>query len=496
MAPPAVRRSYTVHPSTVPWHNSHARVKALCGPVGSGKSTAACMELFFAMRESAIPLEILVLRESYRQLHDSTRKTWLYWFPEHDQGGPSAYEKQNETIHVTVPNVDGLVLTHHIAFRHARRAEEASNLLSTEYAIIWFEEPVPAYQMDEGVVGAGLPYEFFTLAMSRLRQAGAHRRHVLLTFNPPHRYHWTYKEFWRPECKTAETRDATLADLGYAFVKQPAFENTANLPAGYYHELLKRFDPELARRFIMGEVVTLYPGERVFPEVFEHRHMIDGGLDVIPGVEAVIGFDFGLTPAALICQVSPTGQLRIYEEIQLFNAGAERLCETLAGTLRGPRFHRITSWRCWADPAGQQRAQTDEKTMYQLLAAHGFVCRPGAIDYESRRQAVKQRFSRLIPESADAAVLIDMNACPILSEGLLGGYRYPTSTDFRQGIRPLKNQFSHLCDALQYICTGEYGLTDGTARMADVDAAPPKRPRYNPLDTTRKAGQGRSWMVH
>lgn len=490
-----VERAYNCHSSIVPWHNSPLQVKALCGPMGSGKSTAACMELYFAMRESPVPLEILVLRESYRQLHDSTKKTWLYWFPDQENGGPSIWEAQNQTLHVTVPNVDGIKLTHHIAFRHARRPEEASNLLSTEYAIIWFEEPVPAYQMEEGIVGAGLPYEFFTLAMGRLRQAGAHRYHLLLTFNPPHRYHWTYKEFWRPELRSAEAKAAKLADLGYCFVKQPAFENIKHLRAGYYDDLLKRFDPELARRFIMGEVVTLYPGERVFPECFETRHMVDG-LTPVPGIDLVIGFDFGLTPAALLCQVLPSGQLRIYEEIQLFNAGAERLAEHLSAVLKGERYRGITSWRCWADPAGAAKSQTDEKTMYSILAAHGFSCTAGAIDWESRRQAVKQRLTRLTPDSGDPALLIDQNACPILCEGMMGGYRYPTSTDGRLSIRPLKNQFSHLADALQYVCTGEFGLLDGTARHADV-AAPKKLPRFNPLDTDRpRAHGGRSWMVH
>jgi hypothetical protein len=284
-------------------------------------------------------------------------------------------------------------------------------------------------------------------------------------------------------------------ELGYCFVKQPAFENVKWLPAGYYNELLKRFDPELARRFIMGEVVTLYPGERVFPEVFETRHFMDG-LAVVPGVDLVLGFDFGLTPACLIGQVSLQGQLRIYEEIQLFNAGAERLCEQLLVVLKDARYKGVRSWRCWADPAGQQRAQTDEKTMYQLLARHGFECRPGAVDWESRRQGVKQRFTRTVPESGEPMVLIDQNACPVLCEGLLGGYRYPTATDGRLGIRPLKNQFSHLCDALQYLITGEYGLLDGEARAAAALAAPQKRPRFDPLARQNQARGGRSWMVH
>jgi hypothetical protein len=456
----------------------------MSGPVGSGKSSWACFEFFFMMQEALEPLRFCVIRESYRQLHDSTRRTWDYWF-----GQFSRYLKQEETILVTVKNTEGHALTHELLLRHARRPEEASNFMSTEYAGFWFEEPVPALQVSEGVVGAGLSKEIFDMAGMRLRQPEAHRVNILLTFNPPHRYHWVYREFWRPECKTAEEREAKMKELGYALFRQPAYENEKHLRAGYYKDLLNRLDPELAKRFVLGEPVTMYPGERVFPEAIEGMHFVER-LEPIQDCPLVFGFDFGLTPACLITQVLPSGRLICLLEIQLFNAGIDRLAEQLKGVVNEPRFKGL-EWRSWGDPAGAQRAQTDEKTCFGVLAEHGFPVSPGAQDWESRRLSVKQRFQRSY--DGKPGILIDSNACPTLSEGLLGGYRYPRASDGRILPRPLKNQFSHLCDALQYICTGEFHVASGMHKAEDRRQRALRAQRFNPLADPVPLRRG-TWM--
>ena len=466
-------KQYRPHSSVVPFHESNAEVKALCGPVGSGKSSAACVEMFFLFRESTIPLRALVLRESYRQLHDSTRKTWDFWF-----GGCSQYIKSEETVRVTLPGIDGVERTHEIHFRHARRADEVSNFLSTEYALIWLEEPVPAFDAAQGLVGGGLPEGVFTIVTQRLRQPGAHRRHVLLTFNPPNTHHWIYKTFFKPSSED-------LQRLDYALFRQPAFENADHLPPRYYDKMLERLSPEMADRFVRGLPVTIYPGVRVFSEFQELLHL---GEALMPnrGLPLVIAFDFGLTPVALIGQVHPAGRVEVYREVQLWNAGVQKLGEELTRVLHD-EFEGWEKWRCWGDPAGTQRAQTDEKTCFDVLATMGFHVQPGAIDWMSRKEAVKQRLERII--DGKPGVLIDRQRCPMLSEGMLGGYRYPKSTDGRIGSRPIKNDFSHTCDALQYMLTGEFSITTGETFSATREKQIPK---YNPFSELRRTDA--TWM--
>lgn len=476
--PQVEQKLYRANASAVPFHNSHARVKAICGAVGSGKSTVCCFELWFLFQESLIPVRALVLRESYRQLKDSTLKTWMEWF-----GGASTYVKQDELIRVRVENVAGETIEHEIHLRHARRVEDATQFLSTEYAAIWLEEPVPAFERDSGVIGGGLPKGVFDVCLMRQRQAGMHRLQILLSFNPPSKFHWCFKTFFAPKREDLERQSFEL-------FRQPARENESHLPDGYYDLLEEQLDPEMVRRFVYGESVTMYPGERVFPQFFEQLHFREA-LQPIPKIPLVLMLDFGLTPVCLIGQVLPNTQLRIYRELQLVNSGLERLCEQLDGLLKD-RFPKLKVGRCWGDPAGSTRAQTDEKTCFDVLSSHGYICQPGAVDFTSRREAVIQRATRFVGE--EPAILVDRHGCPGLTEGLLGGYRYPKSVDGQLGSRPLKNQFSHPCDALQYGCTGEFEIRTGRMKGAAEEAPAWRLPHYNPLAELKRRSRG-SWMT-
>jgi hypothetical protein len=450
-------------------------VKALCGPVGSGKSSAAAFEFFFLCTESVVPVRGLVVRESYRQLHDSTERTIREWF-----GGCSHYNKGDERLKITIPSFAGDMMTHELDFRHCRRPEEVSNLLSTEYAFIWLEEPVPAYQSEGGVIGAGLPQELFKTAMMRQRQRDMHRLEIVLTFNPPSGFHWVYDTFFKP-------KPEELASMDYALFRCPPFENAVHLPPGYYDRLLATLGEELARRFVLGEVVTIYPGQRVYTQFYEQHHFVEA-LKPLATVPLILMFDFGLTPCCLIGQTLPNGRFQIYKELQMWSAGIERLGDELHELLKAD-FSVFSKWRGWADPAGKARMQTDEKTCFQILAAKGFPVQPGAEDLRSRFEAVDQRCNRMI--DGGPAILIDRNGCPILMEGLLGGYRYPKSTDGRLARAPLKNKFSHLCNALEYGCSGEFSVTSGEAKQL---TKPERLPVFDPFARPRRASGRRTWM--
>lgn len=469
-------REYHPRPSILPFHDSHAQVKALCGPAGCGKTIACGFEVFFTATEASVPLRALVVRESYRQLHDSTRRTLQEWF-----GGCSSYHKGDEQLRITIPNVDGDVLTHELDFRHCRRPEEVSNLLSTEYGVMWLEEPVPAYQVEGGVIGAGLPQELFDMALMRLRQGGLHRTNILLSFNPPSKFHWIYDEFFRPSADELRERD-------YALFRCKPYENAKHLPPNYYQSMLSRLGEDLARRFVLGEVVTIYPGRRVYTEAYEQIHFVEN-LQPTPGLPLVIAFDFGLTPVAVIGQTLPSGRLLILSELQLWSSGIARLAEELKELLKRD-FPGFTRWRCWGDPAGAQRAQTDERTCFQLLAAEGFAVNPGAVDFTARFEAVSKRFGRFI--DGQPAVLIDRSHCPVLMESLLGGYRYGKSWDHQKDPAPMKNKFSHSANAFEYLCSGEFSAVSGEATQTSVDTR--RLPPFNPLQRAPRR-QRTSWMA-
>jgi hypothetical protein len=469
-------------PSAVRVHRSTARVKAICGPVGSGKTSVACWEFLMRAIDAPVALRGCVIRESYRELHDSTRQTFEEWF-ENLEG--YYYKESDEMAQVALTGPNGVQYTHELFFRACRRERDASKLLSTEFGFVWLEEVVPAFSA-RGVMGQGLPRGVFDVAQMRMRQKGVKRLTLLVTFNPPSPRHWTYKEFF-------QTTPADMQRKSYALFRQPPRENAQNLPQGYYELLEETLPPDLARRMINGEVVTTYEGERVFPECRDGWHVVDH-VEPLPNLPLICGQDYGLTPVMLITQITPGGQWRWLREIQLWNAGIRRFVEFAVPIIKN-EFPGYKVQTVWQDPqGGNQRSQVDETTCAEILRAAGFTVRDGNNNFTLRKELIKQRLE--MAPNGEPGVLISRYGCPIASEGMLGGYRYPKTADGLVGSLPIKNEFSHVCDCAQMIATGEFEVLGGMTRLDATEWAAAKRPAWNPLAShRRRGGQTLSWMA-
>ena len=147
------------------------------------------------------------------------------------------------------------------------------------------------------------------------------------------------------------------------------------------------------------------------------------------------------------------------------------------------RFPDAPIGAVWGDPAGEQRYSTRRggfTSNAELLRQEcGLDVRPSEQNPTVRIQAVEQMLARR------GAVRID-KSCRRLISGFSGGYCYPEYTDGRIGAKPIKNRFSHVHDALQYVFVKLYGpaaarrLTEEEARMYErLDI---ERNRYSPLD--------------
>src|SRR5690348_3118482 len=123
---------------------SVARVRFLWGPLGTAKSTWLCWRVFLKAWEVStkygVSLRAIIVRDTYRNLADSTLKTWLEWFPDKS---PLGYIAQSQPVDYKLRTPDGRM--HDVSFRHGQTAQDASLLLSTEYGLICLEEVAPAY---------------------------------------------------------------------------------------------------------------------------------------------------------------------------------------------------------------------------------------------------------------------------------------------------------------------------------------------------------------
>lgn len=205
-----------------------------------------------------------------------------------------------------------------------------------------------------------------------------------------------------------------------------------------------------------------FEGKPVYGDFNRNLHISRSGVRPEPGIPLLMGWDFGLTPACILAQLVGR-QLRVLHEFVESNGSISKLAPVVWSYLNVnylPWVGREDSLMHYVDPAGFQRAQTDEKTCVDVLRTvfgMSAVIRPGPIDFESRRRAVEDYLTKTYGEGP--AFLLDPD-CPILIEGFSGGYQYPEKAIEIEPtmLRPLKNKFSHPHDALQYLCAGATAL--------------------------------------
>lgn len=202
-------------------------------------------------------------------------------------------------------------------------------------------------------------------------------------------------------------------------------------------------------------------GKPVYPDFSKKLHLrID--LEPEPGLPLLRGWDFGLTPACVVGQLQGRQLVILYEFIGL-NMGIKRFCEEVA--LPGCRVHfpawndSMKDWLDFIDPAGLQKAQTDESTCAQHMWTAGIrKIYPGPIDWESRRSGVEHFLLGAVRRGhqLEPALLVDPQFCDTVVRGFTGGYQYPEKTievEPDGKIRPIKNRFSHPHDGLQYMAS-------------------------------------------
>ena len=270
---------------------------------------------------------------------------------------------------------------------------------------------------------------------------------VIMDTNPPDNDHWWYTLF-----------EEQMPD-GFELYKQPSAlspdaENVDNLPEGYYTRMMQGKDQEWVKVYIRGEYGFLADGRPIYPEYRDSIHCRE--VDVVPG-KIYVGIDFGLTPAAVFGQQMANGQWTWFHELVTEDMGASRFADQLK--IEMGKFPNHT-FEIYGDPAGEQRAQTDETTPFKILASKGLDAMPAKTpgandnDFTLRRESVAQPLTRLI--DGEPGLIISPN-CKQVRKGMAGGYNYKrvqVAGEERYHDKPDKNRYSHPCEAGQYLMVG------------------------------------------
>ena len=427
---------YTPPPTGKAFMQSDAKMRTLMGPVGSGKSVTCSFEIVrrATMQEpneqGIRKTRAAVVRETARQLQDTTIKTFLDWFP---PGVCGTYMRTTKTYFFKVGDVECEVM-----FRALDDADDVANLNSLELTFTWFNE---CKDIHPEIVDA------MSKRIGRFpsKKDGGPTWHGMWgDTNPP-----TMDTWWFYQMEHLDPKDGVSEnDNGWDVFKQPSgrstqAENIENLPDNYY-DTQGRSD-EYIRTFIDGEYGLSLSGQPIYKYFRPDYHMGKETLrPIVNGVRPiVIGMDLGLTPAAVIGQQDPRGRVLILGEAVSFDMGIQRFTRTILKPLiiehwSGAPIIVVT------DPAGIQRAQTDERSAVDIIKAEGLKVFPAKTNNISARiSAVDDFLMRQV--DGDSAFLVDPS-CTNLKAAMMGGYRYHPKNGTIE-----KNKHSHVAEALQYL---------------------------------------------
>lgn len=463
---------YTPSPTISGFHASNALVRGIRGPIGSGKSVACCWEIWTRASEQRPGPDgvkrsrCLVTRNTYGELLTTTLRTWLDWFPE---------ERFGKVVHgAPITQVcrwehEGEKVELEMWFLALDRPDHVKKLLSLEVTFGWMNE---AREQPKAILDA------LTGRVGRFPKAqdgGATWSGVIMDTNPPDDDHWWYDlaEVTKPADFKFWAQPAGDSDQAENLDWLLQTPESMSFPCGhpkrkaaghrYYERLKSGKTSEWVKVYVKGQYGSVHDGKPVYPEWNDMLH--SKAIQPINGSILRIGMDFGLTPAAVITQTDARGRLLVLDEL----CGEDMGIAGFLTDLLIPQLMQVyPQWwakkesmiLCIGDPAGAQRAQTDEKSCFGEVKATGLSIKPARSNaWLPRRDAVAWYLSKLT--AGQPMLLLDHDSCPVLRKGFNGGYKYRrilVTGEERFADTPMKNQYSHPHDALQYVAMETGGL--------------------------------------
>ena len=477
-------RKYVAPPTVARFIRSDATGKFIVGPQGSGKSVGSVIDLFKRAFEQAPDKQGLrrtrwaIVRNTGKQLVDTTIKTWDDWIPQTvTMGGRNVqvgywlgknaqqrtfYFGKNPSGEYTVPHPsgDGTKVYAEFLFRALDKPAQERDLLSMEVTGFWFNEFVE------------IRYPIIIKAMGRKGRypkkgdVPATWAGIIGDSNPgvvgtPH-HRLVFDGIDQQTIDMIELDGGEVPTI--ESFSQPGgldadAENIENLLGGrqYYYDYIAMSrangeDQSLVERYVNAKWVAAPDGAAVFGAQFKRQvHVAGTVLQAQKRRVIVIGMDFGLLPAAVCMQMDAQERWAVLREFYT-EKRQPRPLSTFMESFR-PRlsewFGADAEYMVIADPAGEARSATDGRSCYDLLRSMKFLTIPGKIGLEDRIGSVQSMLNRA--PGSPSSVLISP-ACQWLISGLEGGYQFRRlqTNQERYSDEPDKNEYSHLIDAFQY----------------------------------------------
>jgi hypothetical protein len=455
-----IRYSYTHVPTIREFAASNARVRGLMGPFRSGKTSGCIIEIVRrALAQKPGPDGIrrtrwLAIRNTFPQLNDTTIQSTLMWLP------PQYFGRYYPSDHrYLVKGFEGAEFE--IWFRALDRPDHVQNLLSLEVTGAWVNE---AREVPWAIIDAlqGRIEQYPSVKAMGVAPSWAG---IFMDTNPPDQDSDWFRFF------EERNNPPWFAQI----FKQPSgvsadAENIPNLNnPNYYKMLSEGKKPEWIKVYIKGEYGFVVDGKPVYDEYSDHMHLRE--VDPVPGRPITRSYDFGLTPACCFSQLLPDGRWLIFDEMTSTSMGFDQFSDdVLEHCKRAFRGHKVT-FEDYGDPAGNQRAQTDKKTCFEIAQTKGIDIQGSEQDPTLRMESVRKPLRTLIGGEPQ---FILHPRCKTIRKGFLGGYnlrRLQVAGPERFVSRPDKGPYSHIMNAMEYAAAQLFApaLTRGSSPSVGDD---------------------------
>lgn len=457
-------------PTCAQFMMSDSFYRMILGPLGSGKTTSVLFELLRRACEQTPGADgkrytrFALLRQTLQQLKNTVLKDVIQWF------GPLVTWKVSEsTVHMEF----GDVVSEWILLP-LETPEDQKRILSMNITGAFVSEAIEInFDLMVAIAGRcgryptgsrGLPSWFGMVLDSNMPTEGS-AWHTAITTPPPEWQFFIQPSGLSPQAENLNWLLQTPQTLALPI------DHPDRLARGrmYYERLSTSTNPAWVKRYVMAEFGPDPSGAAVYSGMFFSTFHCRDELLVIPGAPLLVGLDLGRDPWAVIGQIDTLSRLLVHEEVPADNIGLKLQLPKLRQVLTSNPKYVACPVCVIFDPAGMAKSNFDEFTSYDVIRQYGFMCIPAPSNRLPPRLNAVERFLTET-RGGTAAMLINRLKCPKLVAGLNGAYRFKFDTIGEAQPIPEKNEWSHVCDAHQYLCQGASGSTATTIARRVVRA--------------------------
>lgn len=456
--------NYNPVPTISQFHRHPGQMRAIIGPVGSGKTTGATWDVcrylpeYLSEEWGYKKSRWVIVRNTYDELIDTTQATVFEWF---DWG---RYRVQRKIYNLYHQDLKHEV---EILFRSCDNPKDVKKFKSLEVTGYWIDESIEVasdikkmlknrigrYPKAEQVAKwfkkrwGYIPDEWWNEEKGELEIPAP--RFGIETTNPPDIEHPTYHEFkWKNEVPGPLPEKPPLKNhFGFW---QPPRENESNLRKGYYDDLISDYadSPDWLEMYVDGKPGILVTGKLLYNNFLRKVHVALKPLLYPRGLPLFRGWDnSGNVPAAVVVGCPSPRVVHVFREFFHDKLGIVDFTKYVINQCN--LLFPGADFMDWGDPAGEAHYSTKDGG----FTSNAILMRDEGVDVQPSEQNPDARYSAVDDQLAIInGMLIDPSATRLIN-GFLGGYH---RKEIGQGTgiyseKPEKNRFSHPHDALQYV---------------------------------------------